>query len=931
MKRFLLCCIIVVVGLFVGFTTYYFVANKESIKLVNESVVTQKLAIGEQVALSDMIVHDQPYKTTTIDVELSDDSVVSYDQEKNVFTAEKAGHSTLTITPSNGKFGPFVVTFTVGDGLSSEFPIFIKTAEQLSSIGTGAWSTSMHYELVADIYLTNLTWSPLASFSGSINGNNHTIYDLTINETEKPNVGFVSVLERGGVIKNLFFDNANITSYGTYTGTVVGKNSGLIALCKVSNSTILSNSSEGFTGVIAGANQFTLLTNGGVSARIAMCGVENVALTTSSFSGGIAGHNLASIIENCYVSLSSVNGTYNKFGGIVGYNQIHASSTYNQVSIILKCHANVVGVGNLTSVSGVTAHDDQTTSIFNTYSRVIFTEFTNFYVGGQADIAQEKINKVSVESLKSQATYDSYDFKNIWVMGSDFAVIDFQKAYMANSTDESIIIGGNNGNGSGNGSGTGETIPSDSNSLYEMFVEIKASPDSGKTYTISESATIDVSTPLWKSISYPLGTKTNPFTCHLLVEDGVVLTISNFSSSNVSDASFFGFIGTGGAIKNVTFTNATVSNKEADYNAVFASEISNGAAVSGCKVLNSSILGGSYAGLIAGLNKGSINNCTVENSSLTASRSTSAFGGVAGKNEGIISSTVSKSINMGLEQNANGNFGGIAGVNDGYISQTQTTLASLNLTASANIFAGGIAGKNTSQIYNSTVENSQIMVSTTRDLNYAGGITALNENFAQINKASTSRTNITAYYAGGISALNSAVISKSSAGANQTGTISGIYVGGLVSINQNGGNIDNCLVSTNISGASGAKKVCGFAYKLEEGSLITTSYSCAKISGNGDLYLDTDTPYRNWFSTNIWQNTALGYKMGKLENCLITRYNSNITYQGYGFGVDIFVGKDDVLVSEEEAKGKDNFAKFFDNGFSDTTWQFSFTALPTLK
>ena len=92
MKRFLLCCIIVVVGLFVGFTTYYFVANKESIKLVNESVVTQKLAIGEQVALSDMIVHDQPYKTTTIDVELSDDSVVSYDQEKNVFTAEKATH-----------------------------------------------------------------------------------------------------------------------------------------------------------------------------------------------------------------------------------------------------------------------------------------------------------------------------------------------------------------------------------------------------------------------------------------------------------------------------------------------------------------------------------------------------------------------------------------------------------------------------------------------------------------------------------------------------------------------------------------------------------------------------------------------------------------------------------------------------------------------
>lgn len=924
MKKFFLCCLIVIVALFLGFTTYYFVANKEQIHLVDESVVTQKRTIGESFGLSELIVHKDPYRTTKISIELSDPEVVSYDEVSKIFKAEKAGHSVLTITPSNKHFGPFIITITVGDGSSVEYPLFIKNAEQLRSIGSGAWTTSMHYELVNDIYLTNGNWSPIDTFSGTFVGNGFTIYDMKIDSTTVGDIGFISKLENGAYVKSVNFDKASITSYGNNVGVVVGSNLGLVATCKVTNSTVINHNPSGQTGMIVGDNQVTAGNLRGISARVAMCGVETSSLTANGFSGGIAGKNRASVIENCYVSLSKIDGAQNKFGGIVGINESFSTTNYSVYAIIVRCHAVVGTIGNIASVSGIAAQDKKEASEKNTYLHTYFAMETENKVGTAKEFSTDEIMKVSLEALKNKATYQTYDFTNVWTMGDSYAVIDFLNPYITTVTDELIINGGED-----------PVDPQSADSIYDMILEMKANPNSGKTYTISSSGDIDVSTAKWKAIEFPLGTQARPFTCRLIVANNCYLTFSNFQSLNSTDPTFFGYVGSGAYIQNVRFSNATTDVSNVQYSGVLASQVKSGATIKNCQVYSSSVSGGNYIGLIASLNEGEITNCSVAGAStLTAKNLGTIAGGIAGKNLGNISKASVGSLIAGLSSNANGEFGGVAGVNSGIITDSSVSGIIFNLTSSGSVNVGGIAGTNERNINLSTVNSAKLSASTTNQTVCVGGVAGLNNLNANISQCKVLDSNLLGYYVGGISAFNSGNITRSTAGENYGGTVSGVYAGGLVSINKSSGSIDNCLVGTTMATISASKLTCGFAYKLEENSIIKTCYTYAKFSGNnGDRCLDTETPYRNWFMSGIWQNLPMMERMGTIENSLITSDDFSITYQGYGTGFDVLFGiKQDITVKPEEAKGSDGFAKFLDNGFmANNYWTFSSYSYPKVS
>lgn len=167
--------------------------------------------------------------------------------------------------------------------------------------GLKAWRSyassnlSTNLTLAADITLTaSDVWSPIGAnssspYTGAIEGNGHTIYNMTINPGYNNLAGMMGYM-KGGSIKNLYLANVNVTSNNAHCGS--------------------------FAGNIAG----TLIENSGVKSGT----IRQTSTSFQSFAGGIVGQSVGGTIVACYNAASIVN-RYTS-GGIVGY---HDSSELN--------------------------------------------------------------------------------------------------------------------------------------------------------------------------------------------------------------------------------------------------------------------------------------------------------------------------------------------------------------------------------------------------------------------------------------------------------------------------------------------------------------------------------------------------------------------------------------------------------------------------
>ena len=117
-------------------------------------------------------------------------------------------------------------------------PIPIYTKEDLAKIGSNEtilvspdseyqFRANSEYRLENDIDLSGISWTPLPAFSGTFDGNNKTISNLTINRTASYGGLFNT---NTGRIKNLGLVNVDITNYSTgsqcYVGGIAGTSSG---------------------------------------------------------------------------------------------------------------------------------------------------------------------------------------------------------------------------------------------------------------------------------------------------------------------------------------------------------------------------------------------------------------------------------------------------------------------------------------------------------------------------------------------------------------------------------------------------------------------------------------------------------------------------------------------------------------------------------
>ena len=151
---------------------------------------------------------------------------------------------------------------------------------------------SGHYLLTSDITLTQ-NWEPIGwdnitpnVFTGSLNGDSHTIYNLIIDNSSSNNIGFFS--ELSGNVTNLNFENLIIRGR-TKTGTIAGQQN--------------------------------------IGSTISRVIIKNIEIKDyANKTGGIAGES-SGIIEEVGVENLKISYQYkNNIGGIVGFYQVEKSN-----------------------------------------------------------------------------------------------------------------------------------------------------------------------------------------------------------------------------------------------------------------------------------------------------------------------------------------------------------------------------------------------------------------------------------------------------------------------------------------------------------------------------------------------------------------------------------------------------------------------------
>ena len=214
---------------------------------------------------------------------------------------------------------PFTKFEEGGKGTVEE-PYLISTTGDFQQM---ALEPTKNYKLVADIDMAKAAqwWTPIQNFSGSLDGDGHTVYNLGIKTTEG-HAGLFGTLNINGVAKNLIFVNPTVelTNTNQYVGVLAGETSnsadGKAKGANVDNISVYGAKIAGEDamvsaagGLVGCANLYTNITNSSFQGEISLPNSENV--------GGIVGQTRTSSgVNACYANVNAT--AKSNLGGIVG-------------------------------------------------------------------------------------------------------------------------------------------------------------------------------------------------------------------------------------------------------------------------------------------------------------------------------------------------------------------------------------------------------------------------------------------------------------------------------------------------------------------------------------------------------------------------------------------------------------------------------------
>lgn len=322
MKRFLMFLVIAIAVVSLGLTIYYFSTDNEVIYIKSSYLVVEK---GDYIQDNSLLEFKNKSEYTTLKYSLQsnerkDGLNVLEHNEEGYYLAVNGGKSQIVVKTNNRSYSKLVIDVLVCDG-SEDYPYIISTEEDLKKIGhddEGVYTLSKSYKLGNNIELTE-EWTPLGSYSGVFDGNYFYISDMKITGGTNTDVGFVSILEDKGKIKNLFLVDVDIDVSAKHVGAYAGTNQGIIQTSEATGYIKNTINGQAYTAGIAGRNNYN-----SARPKIDRCGFEGTIETTGSstiaYAGGVVGHNESGMISETYFRGQVINNETN-FGGVVGYNQ----------------------------------------------------------------------------------------------------------------------------------------------------------------------------------------------------------------------------------------------------------------------------------------------------------------------------------------------------------------------------------------------------------------------------------------------------------------------------------------------------------------------------------------------------------------------------------------------------------------------------------
>ena len=348
-------------------------------------------------------------------------------------------------TPSEGGFARPMLRYNLetaeGSGMESD-PYIIPDLETLAfyrdMINTGSDSkyNSAHYKLTANIDLggEEKPWTPIGSdkdhaFTGTFDGNGHTISGLYINNGDSVYAGLFGYVGRGGMIRDLTVEGEITVSGST---SCVGGIAGFVRSSGQVGISVLTDSDDSKTGItdctskvtinvtcngsyilnvggivgscrgadisgcenygavsVVGASESDIVNIGGIVGYSGFSTLSNCSNTGAvsaenaekAYAGGIMGQSINTTLSGCYntgdVTTENVEDVY--AGGVVGYN-------YDDESTVSKCY-NIGAVSakdaQNVNVGGVVGENDDG-SVSNCYNTgaVSAKDAQNVNVGG---------------------------------------------------------------------------------------------------------------------------------------------------------------------------------------------------------------------------------------------------------------------------------------------------------------------------------------------------------------------------------------------------------------------------------------------------------------------------------------------------------------------------------------------------------------------
>ena len=210
--------------------------------------------------------------------------------------------------------------FEKGGKGTVEDPYLISTTGDFQQM---ALEPDKNYKMVADVDMAKASqwWTPIKSFTGSLDGDGHTIYNLGVKTTED-HAGLFGTLDLNGIAKNLIFVNptVEVTNTNQFAGVLAGETNytydGKGMATNVDSIFVygakIAGEDQMFVaagGLVGSANLKTKINNCSFQGEITLPNSENV--------GGIVGQTRSgSSVNACYANVNATAKTV--LGGIVG-------------------------------------------------------------------------------------------------------------------------------------------------------------------------------------------------------------------------------------------------------------------------------------------------------------------------------------------------------------------------------------------------------------------------------------------------------------------------------------------------------------------------------------------------------------------------------------------------------------------------------------